>query len=83
MASLNYHEPIISTPISTNIPRIDFLGCLLLILATISFTAAFQEVGWRFSYDSAYFITLITISVLLWTTLLLYERHVTLATQCI
>jgi len=59
--------------------RIDGPGTILILLATISFTACFQEVGSRFSWDSAYTITLIVVSVLLWILLLAWERRVTLA----
>lgn len=56
--------------------RIDLLGCALLLLSTLAFASAFQEVNSQFSWDSAYFIVLIIISLFLWGLLLLWERHV-------
>lgn len=61
-----------------SLKRVDFLGCVLVLLATVSLTAAFQEAGSRFSWHSAYFITLVVVSLVLWTTLFLWERHLTL-----
>ncbi|KAI0509536.1 putative efflux pump antibiotic resistance protein [Xylaria bambusicola] len=61
--------------------RLDFPGSGLLLLATTSFTASFQEAGSQFSWDSAYVITLLVASVILWLSLLLWERHVTIGTK--
>jgi Na+/melibiose symporter-like transporter len=58
--------------------RLDFLGAALLFLATLSLTAAFEEAGSQFAWHSAYFITLIVVSVVLWTALLIWERIITL-----
>ena len=59
--------------------RLDIPGCVLLLLATMSIVAAFQEAGSRFAWGSAYFITLLVVSVLLWLALVIWERRVTLA----
>ncbi|KJZ70793.1 hypothetical protein HIM_09806 [Hirsutella minnesotensis 3608] len=59
--------------------RIDYPGCVVLLLATMSFTAAFQEANARFPWSSAYVIVLIVVSVVLWLLLLLWERRTTLA----
>lgn len=59
--------------------RLDIPGCVLLLLATMSVVAAFQEAGSRFPWGSAYFIALLVVSVLLWITLVVWERRVTLA----
>ncbi|KAK7948856.1 uncharacterized protein PG986_009742 [Apiospora aurea] len=59
--------------------RLDLPGCLLLLMATMSIVAAFQEAGSRFSWGSAYFITLLVVSVLLWLALVAWERRVTIA----
>lgn len=59
--------------------RLDIPGCVLLLLATMSIVAGFQEAGSRFSWGSAYFITLLVVSVLLWLALVVWERRVTLA----
>lgn len=56
--------------------RIDVLGCTLLLLSTLAFASAFQEVNSQFSWDSAYFIVLIIASLLLCALLLLWERRV-------
>ncbi|EMR65128.1 putative efflux pump antibiotic resistance protein [Eutypa lata UCREL1] len=58
---------------------IDFPGCILLLLATMSFTSAFQEAGSQFSWNSAYVIVLLIVSVVLWLALIVWERHVTLS----
>lgn len=58
--------------------RLDIPGCLLLLLATMSIVAAFQEAGSRFPWGSAYFISLLVVSVLLWLSLVIWERRVTL-----
>lgn len=59
--------------------RVDIPGTVLLLLATLSFTACFQEADSRFAWDSAYVITLLIVSVILWIALLVWERYVTLA----
>ena len=59
--------------------RIDFLGGLLLLLATLTLTAGFQEAGSQYPWRSAYVITLLIASGLIWIALILWERHVTLA----
>ncbi|KAM7200712.1 Major facilitator superfamily domain containing protein [Naviculisporaceae sp. PSN 640] len=57
--------------------RLDLPGFVLLMLATLSFTACFQEADTTFPWDSAYVVTLLVASVLLWVALLLWERYVT------
>lgn len=59
--------------------RIDMPGTLLLLLETLAFTACFQEAESCFKWDSAYVITLLVVSVILWTALMIWERRVTLA----
>ncbi|KAK2601759.1 hypothetical protein QQS21_004643 [Conoideocrella luteorostrata] len=63
----------------TTLQRVDFAGCLLLLLASVSFTAAFQEANSRMSWDSAYFVVLIVVSTILWGALLWWERRLTIA----
>lgn len=65
-------------PISTSAKRVDFLGCLLLLLASTSFTTAFQEANLKFAWGSAYFITLVTVSGIFWCGVLWWERRVTI-----
>jgi MFS family permease len=59
--------------------RLDIPGCVLLLLATMSIVAAFQEGGSRFSWGSAYFIALLVVSVVLWIALAIWECRMTLA----
>lgn len=75
-------EPAHSTEVSQRprpLDKLDIPGCVLLLLATMSIVAAFQEAGSRFPWGSAYFIALLVISVLLWLVLVIWERRVTLA----
>ncbi|KAF2649123.1 MFS general substrate transporter [Lophiostoma macrostomum CBS 122681] len=55
--------------------RIDILGTTLLLLATVSLAAGFEEAGKRFSWRSAYVISLLTISGILWIALLIWEWY--------
>jgi hypothetical protein len=59
--------------------RIDFLGGLVLLLAALTLTAGFHEADSEFPWRSAYVITLLVASGLLWVALILWERRVTLA----
>ncbi|KAH9887452.1 MFS multidrug transporter-like protein [Xylariomycetidae sp. FL2044] len=58
--------------------RLDLLGSGLLLAATLSLTAGFQEAGGRFAWRSAYVIVLLVASLVLWVGLCLWERRVTL-----
>ncbi|KAI1638591.1 putative multidrug resistance protein fnx1 [Biscogniauxia mediterranea] len=57
--------------------RIDTPGTALLLLATLALTAAFEEADKQFPWRSAYVITLLTVSGVLWIVLLFWERYVT------
>lgn len=61
--------------------RLDLPGCTLLLLATMAFTACFQEADSRFPWGSAYVITLLVVSVVLLTALLFWERYISLASR--
>ncbi|KAI1453480.1 putative efflux pump antibiotic resistance protein [Annulohypoxylon moriforme] len=61
--------------------RLDFLGSILVLCAVLSFTACFQEADSRFPWKSAYVITLLIVSVVLFAALLIWERHVTRANK--
>ncbi|PHH70646.1 hypothetical protein CDD80_5877 [Ophiocordyceps camponoti-rufipedis] len=50
-------------------------------MAALSFTSGFQEADSRFAWNSAYVITLLIVSLLLWLILLAWERHITLFSQ--
>lgn len=58
--------------------RLDLLGSTLLLLATLSLTAGFEEADSRFAWNSAYVISLLVVSVVLWIALGAWERRVTL-----
>ncbi|RDA90121.1 hypothetical protein CP533_2571 [Ophiocordyceps camponoti-saundersi (nom. inval.)] len=60
------------------VARLDILGSVLLILAALSFTSGFQEADSRFAWNSAYVISLLVVSLVLWVGLLIWERHLTL-----
>ncbi|KAI1169315.1 putative multidrug resistance protein fnx1 [Nemania serpens] len=59
--------------------RIDILGTILILFATLALTAAFEEADKKFPWRSAYVISLLTISGILWIGLALWERHTTLS----
>ncbi|KAI1264505.1 putative efflux pump antibiotic resistance protein [Xylariaceae sp. FL1019] len=73
------HRQLKNTLSRGNLARVDILGSSLLLLATLSLTAGFQEADLRFPWRSAYVITLITVSGLLWIALFTWERQVTKA----
>jgi hypothetical protein len=56
--------------------RVDFFGATLLLLASLSLTAAFEEAGSQFPWKSAYVITLLTVAGVLWIILGVWERHI-------
>jgi Na+/melibiose symporter-like transporter len=58
--------------------RVDLVGATLLLLATLSLTAGFEEAGSQFYWGSAYVIALLIVSGVLWICLLLWERRLTL-----
>ncbi|KAI1402311.1 major facilitator superfamily domain-containing protein [Hypoxylon fuscum] len=62
----------------TTLDRLDIPGAVLLVLATLSLTAGFEEAGSQFPWKSAYVISLLTISGVLWILLIAWERYVTL-----
>lgn len=61
--------------------RVDVLGTILVLLATLSLTAGFEEAGSQFPWKSPYVITLLTVSGLLCIGLITWERSVTLANR--
>ncbi|KAI0406568.1 putative multidrug resistance protein fnx1 [Xylaria palmicola] len=67
------------SPLKTNLLRIDWFGTVVILLATLSLVTGFEEAGARFPWKSAYVISLLTISGLLWITLAIWERRVTLS----
>ncbi|KAI0160161.1 putative multidrug resistance protein fnx1 [Xylariaceae sp. FL1272] len=69
-------KDLVSKP---TLDRIDTPGTILILLATLSLTAAFEEADKRFPWRSAYVITLLTVSGFLWIMLIIWERYVTLS----
>jgi hypothetical protein len=63
--------------------KVDILGAILLLLATLSMTAGFEEAGAQFPWRSTYVIALLTISGLLWIILLVWERHITMHSKTV
>lgn len=63
----------------TRYGRLDIPGTILILLAVLGLTAAFEEADKLFPWRSAYVITLLTVSGILWILLILWERHVTLS----
>jgi hypothetical protein len=61
--------------------RVDILGTVLVLLATLALTAGFEEAGSQFEWRSAFVITLLTLSGVLWIAVLLWEHHVTLSSK--
>jgi len=80
----HHGEPVASIRRTTDglkprlIRRVDILGATLLLLATLSLTAGFEEAGSQFPWKSAYVIALLTFSGVLWIILSIWERHLTL-----
>ncbi|KAI0886605.1 putative multidrug resistance protein fnx1 [Annulohypoxylon maeteangense] len=68
-------EAVTSSPLG----RIDILGTVLILLATLALTSGFEEADKDFPWRSGYVISLLTISGLLWIALVFWERHVTRA----
>ncbi|KAF5867863.1 putative mfs multidrug transporter protein [Botrytis fragariae] len=58
--------------------KLDVIGTILVLLATVTLAAGFQEADSRFPWKSAYVISLLIISGVLWILLVLWERRVTL-----
>ena len=61
--------------------RIDMPGTFLIVTAALSLTAAFEEADASFPWRSAYVITLLSASGVLWITLVAWERYVTLSNK--
>lgn len=57
--------------------RVDLLGSTLLLLATLSLVAAVEEAGTSHGWRSAFVITLLVLSAVLWIFFLLWERYIT------
>ncbi|KAK4208331.1 MFS general substrate transporter [Rhypophila decipiens] len=60
------------------IQRVDFFGGGLLLVSTLAMVAAFEEAGLDFGWNSAFVITLLCVSVVVWAAFIFWERRVTL-----
>ncbi|KAI1078176.1 putative multidrug resistance protein fnx1 [Whalleya microplaca] len=65
----------------STLDRVDIPGTALILFATLALTAAFEEADKQFPWRSAYVITLLTVSGVLWIILLTWERYVTLSNK--
>lgn len=63
------------------VAKVDFLGSILLLIATVFLVAALEEAGTRFPWRSPFVITLLTVSGVLWVVFLAWERKVTRASR--
>jgi MFS family permease len=61
----------------TNVARVDLVGCVALLLATLGLVAAVEEAGLSFGWRSPFVVTLLVISGILWIGFLLWERRIT------
>ena len=62
----------------TRLARVDFLGALLLLVASTFLVAALEEAGQAFTWKSAFVITLLTVSGLTWFAFVFWERVLSL-----
>lgn len=65
-------------PSKDTFKRVDFIGALLLVIATTFLVAALEEGGQEYAWSSAFTITLLTISGVTWIAFVIWERDVTL-----
>lgn len=60
----------------SSLRRVDVPGTILILLATVALTAAFEEADKTFAWRSAYVITLLTAAGCCWLALVLWERYI-------
>ncbi len=65
----------------STLDRVDIPGTILILFATLALTAAFEEADSQFPWNSAYVITLIVVSGLMWIALVIWERYVTISNR--
>lgn len=63
--------------------RIDILGALMLVAATVLLATGVDEAEEQYAWRSAFVITVLTISGILWILFALWERRVTLKAQLV
>lgn len=57
--------------------RLDLVGAILLLIATLFLVAALEEADVNYPWKSAFVITLLTISGLCWIAFLIWSRRIT------
>lgn len=72
------HPRSVSLFSRATLDRVDIPGSLLLIFAVVLLTAGFEEADSKYPWRSAYVITMLVASGVLWLALALWERRVTL-----
>ncbi|KAK7753022.1 hypothetical protein SLS62_004971 [Diatrype stigma] len=65
----------------STLDRVDIPGTILILFATLSLTAAFEEADSQFPWKSAYVITLLVLSGVFWIALVIWERYVTVSNK--
>jgi hypothetical protein len=63
------------------VKRVDFLGAGLLLIATTFIVAALEQAGHDYAWNSAFVITLMTISGIVWILFTLWERTASLTSK--
>ncbi|PCH08139.1 Major facilitator superfamily domain, general substrate transporter [Penicillium occitanis (nom. inval.)] len=57
--------------------RVDFMGCFMLLIATLFLVTALEEADTEFPWKSGFVISLLAISGVAWVLFLLWERRIT------
>lgn len=57
--------------------RVDFVGCFMLLIATLFLVTALEEADTEFAWKSGFVISLLAISGVAWVLFLLWERRIT------
>lgn len=71
--TLNQSTTMNQTSPVSSIKKIDFLGCFLLLTATITFLTALQEAGLRHSWRSPIILAFLVVSGVVWACFLGWE----------
>lgn len=69
----------ISAQLKSVAMKLDIVGAIIVLLATVTLAAGFQEADSKFPWKSGFVISFLVISGLFWIALVLWERKVTLA----
>jgi len=63
--------------VRANLARVDFVGFVTLLIATLGLVSAVEEAGLSVGWSSPFVISLLVVSGLLWIVFLLWERSIT------